>query len=62
MARSVPCPTRVRLEEEENDADVWTSLVSEAERGKTGCWRSRLPCWAVASAQEEKGRGQCGLR
>jgi len=36
VARSVPCPTRVRLEEEENDADVWASFVSVIERGGGG--------------------------
>ena len=32
VARSVPCPTRVRFEEEDT-ADVWASFVSETERG-----------------------------
>ena len=61
MARSMPCPTRVRFEEEEGDADVRARFVSETERRKeAGCcrWRS----WADAarllgfsSVQEESG-------
>ena len=32
MARLMPCPTRVRFEEEEGDADVRARFVSETER------------------------------
>ena len=67
VAQSVPCPTRVRFEEEDT-ADVWASFVSETERGE-----GLLPLWDTVSwasaslAQEEERRsgpaqhGELGL-